>query len=191
MYQTGTYRVSVEPASEPLSPTEVKNWLKVDSSTDDDLITILIASARQEVERYCQIALLPQTIVETFNCFYSYGLRLSVSPLISVTSITYLSPGESSASTLSTDLYAVHPSERPPLVYRKAYATFPTVEAQMAVINVTYQAGYANAAAVPAAIKKAMLMLIADSYQNRQDSVKQLPTAVEYLLNPYRVNYFR
>jgi uncharacterized phiE125 gp8 family phage protein len=61
----------------------------------------------------------------------------------------------------------------------------------MAVINVTYQSGYANAAAVPAAIKKAMLMLIADSYQNRQDSVKQLPTAVEYLLNPYRVNYFR
>lgn len=191
MYQSGTYRVTVEPASEPLSLSEVKAWLKVDSSTDDDLIDILIASARQEVERYCQLALLPQTIVETFDHFYSYGLRLSVSPLISVSGITYLPPGENSAATLSTDLYGVHPSERPPLVYRKAYATFPTVESQMAVINVTYQAGYADADAVPAGIKRAMLMLIADSYQNRQDHIKQLPTAVEYRLAPYRVNYFR
>jgi predicted MPP superfamily phosphohydrolase len=35
-----------------------------------------------------------------------------------------------------------------------------------------------------------MLLIIGDMYENRTDSVKRLPTAAEYLWNPYRVFSF-
>jgi hypothetical protein len=36
-------------------------------------------------------------------------------------------------------------------------------------------------------IRQAILMMIADAYDNREDYVKKLPTASEYLLDQYRV----
>jgi hypothetical protein len=65
------------------------------------------------------------------------------------------------------------------------------VTIQGAGVKVTYQAGFANAAAVPAAIKLGMLKTIAESYANRQDSVFVLPTAAMHLFDKYRINYFR
>jgi hypothetical protein len=55
------------------------------------------------------------------------------------------------------------------------------------VVFVRYVAGFADAASVPAPLKHGMMLVIGDMYENRTDSVKRLPTASEYLWNPYRV----
>jgi uncharacterized phiE125 gp8 family phage protein len=57
-------------------------------------------------------------------------------------------------------------------------------------VTVRYVVGYADAASVPAPLKQAMLLMIGDMYERRQDSIKQLPSASEYLMNPYRVFQF-
>jgi uncharacterized phiE125 gp8 family phage protein len=183
MYESGTYKVITGPASEPLTLSDVKAWLKVDDSADDTLITLLISAARESAEKYLQMALLPQTIEEYYDGFYPYGLRLSISPIISLTHIYYTPPGGTS-TPLDTSFYTLHPSEKPPLVLRIENMTFPEVTIQGAGVKVTYQA-------VPAAIKLGMLKTIAESYANRQDSVFVLPTAAMHLFDKYRINYFR
>jgi uncharacterized phiE125 gp8 family phage protein len=189
MFNTGTYKVTTGPSSEPLTLSEVKAFLKVDGSDEDGLITLLIQAARESVEKYCTLALLPQTITEYFGKFEQYGLRLSISPLISVTSVTYTAVG-STTQTLSTDIYGTDTAWTPPLIYRKYNQDFPTIEPGPKSITVTYQAGYANAASVPATLKQAMLLMIADWYDNRQDGVKTMPTASQILLDRFRVWYY-
>jgi len=53
-----------------------------------------------------------------------------------------------------------------------------------------YVVGYSSASDVPAPLRQGMLLVIADMYENRIDSVKRLPTASEYLWNPFRVFTF-
>ena len=190
MFQTGTYQVTTGPASEPFTTSEVKNYLKVDSSTDDTFIDSLIQAARESAEKYAQLALISQTVTEKFDCLHAYGLRLSVSPLISVTSISYLDSGGNS-QTLSTDYYDTDTYLRPPLIFRKYGATFPTTYAQRNAVTVVYTAGYASTSAIPWPIKTAMLLMIGEWYNNRQDSVRNMPTAAMFFLDQYRIDYYK
>jgi len=56
---------------------------------------------------------------------------------------------------------------------------------------VTFVSGYGAAAAVPKAIKQALLLLIGHLYENREAvttaNLNELPMAVNALLYPYRV----
>lgn len=185
------YKVSVAPASEPLTATEVKNYLKVDTSADDDLITDIIAAARRQVEAYTSLALISQTIVQKWDALppTSGALYLARGPLISLSSITYTDTAGAS-QTLSTDYYLVDDYDVPAKVRLKYGQTWPDTYNQDNVITATYTAGYADADSVPEDIKQAMLLLIADMYENRTDYVKRMPTAAEYLMDKYRVKLF-
>ena len=48
--------------SEPITSTEAKNWPKVDFSTDDTLIGMLITSVREQAEKYTRLGLIEKTI---------------------------------------------------------------------------------------------------------------------------------
>ena len=55
----------------------------------------------------------------------------------------------------------------------------------------TYVAGFsAEPSGIPMQIRQAILMMVADAYDNREDYVKKMPTASQYLLDQYRVQYF-
>lgn len=194
------WKVTSGPATEPLSSTEVKNYLKIDVSTDDDLIAAQIKAARRMVESYTGLALISQTIEQKFDRFplppqYRLGdfptggaLILIRYPLISVSSVAYTDTAGDS-QTLSTDIYLTDSHDIPARLYLKYAQVWPDTYQQPNAVTVTYTAGYANAAAVPEDVKQAMYMMIADMYENRTDYVKRLPTAAEYLLNPYRVQH--
>lgn len=186
MYLTGNYIVSTAPTDEPLTLTEAKAWLKVSGSDEDTLITSLIQAARESAERYLGMAMGEQEITETFPVFYAWGFRLSVSPLISLTSIQYKDTG-GNTQTLSASQYGVDAQQRPPLVYPKSYVLFPMTYEVPDAVTVVYQAGYADVADIPQSIKTAMLLMIAEWYDNRTDGVRTMPTASEILLNKYRV----
>jgi len=101
---TGQYRITTAPATEPLTLTDAKLHLKVDTTADDDLITALIAAVRQSVERYCNLGLITQTVTEKYDRFNSNGFRLSVSPAIAISAVTY-TDSAGATQTLSTDVY--------------------------------------------------------------------------------------
>ena len=189
MYETGTYTTTTAPADEPLTVAEVKTYLKVDSSAEDTLLAVLIQAARESVEKYCRIAVIEQEITEYYPRFLFYGLRLSVSPLVSVDEVTYIDAG-GTEQTLLPAVYGVYPEIKPPMVFLTYGQTFPTTRSQPNAVKVVYTAGYEDADAVPAAIRQAMYLMIADWYDNRSDNVRTMTTASQILLNQYRVNYY-
>lgn len=188
-----TIQVVTPPASEPLTLAEVKEFLRVDHSDDDATLAIFIAAARQLCESYTRLALLPTTFEEYFDDFPQYTgtykdeIRLSRSPVSAVTYVKYIDGNETtitaSASDYKTDLISQPARISPDNGW---FGTHETINA----VFIRYVAGYANAASVPAPLKHGMLLVIGDMYENRTDSVKRLPTAAEYLWNPYRVFSF-
>ena len=188
-----TIQVVTPPASEPLTLAEVKEFLRVDHSDDDATLAIFITAARQLCESYTRLALLPTTFEEYFDDFPQYTgtykdeIRLSRSPVSAVTYVKYIDGNETtitaSASDYKTDLISQPARISPDNGW---FGTYETINA----VFIRYVAGYANAASVPAPLKHGMLLVIGDMYENRTDSVKRLPTAAEYLWNPYRVFSF-
>jgi uncharacterized phiE125 gp8 family phage protein len=183
----GTYKVTTAPAIEPLGLSEVKNYLKVDNTVDDDLITLLIESARDGAEKYTNQGFLPQTVTEKFDYFPLNGyLRLSLSPLRAVTSVTYIDEDDVS-QVLDPANYVVHTQATPPVITIAKGQTWPLTLDEAQTLTVVYTIGYDNAAAVPPMIRGAMLKMIATAYEKREESVKRLSTDVEQMLWHNRV----
>ena len=180
--------------SEPLTTAEVKNFLRVDSSDEDTLIGVLITAARTMAEQYTRRILMTTTIEEFFDGFPDYRnpkdkdiLYLSRGPIQSITSVKYVD-SLGTEQTVSSDNYRTDlVSEPARIVSENGWsATKDTVNA----VVVRYVVGYSSASDVPAALRQGMLLVISEMYENRMDTVKRLPTASEYLWNPYRVFTF-
>ena len=91
------YSVVTPAASEPITLTEAKNFLRVDGSDDDALITALISAAREMCEQYTRRILVTTTIDEYFDGFPNYKnavskdiIYLSRGPVQSITSLKYV-----------------------------------------------------------------------------------------------------
>ena len=181
------WKVTTAPAKEVWTLNEVKNYLKVDTSADDTLITTLLQSAREVAERYLNQALITQTITEKLDRLNNPIIYLSVSPVIAVSSFQY-NDGVNSVQTYNAANYVVDTFLKPGRLALAYGATWPTLYGNINDVTIVYTAGYGAAASnVPMQIRQAILMMIADAYDNREDYVKKLPTASEYLLDQYRV----
>lgn len=184
------WKVTTAPAKEVWTLSEVKNYLKVDTSADDTLITTLLQSAREVAERYLNQALITQTITEKLDRLNSPVIYLSVSPVISVSSFQY-ADSQNTTQTYNAANYIVDTFEKPARLSVAYGKTWPTLYGNINDVTITYTAGYnTEPSGVPMQIRQAILMMIADSYDNREDYVKKLPTASEYLLDQYRVQLF-
>jgi uncharacterized phiE125 gp8 family phage protein len=188
-----TIQIVTPPASEPLTLAEVKEFLRVDHSDDDATLAIFITAARQLCESYTRMALLPTTFEEYFDDFPQYTgtfkdeIRLSRSPVSAVTYVKYIDGNETTITADAAE-YKIDTISRLARISPDNgwFGTYETINA----VFVRYVAGFADAASVPAPLKHGMMLVIGDMYENRTDSVKRLPTASEYLWNPYRVFEF-
>ncbi len=186
------YRLVTAPATEPLTLNEVKLYLRVDDTTEDDFITSLITAARGLVEGHTWMPLISQTWAMQFDKDELNLLvwNINKAPLISVSSITYYD-SDNNIQTLAASSYEVDIYGSPA---RFRIKTMPSVYDRMNALQLNFVCGYANAAAVPQPIKQALYMIIGHLYENRQDvitgtQVNEIPMASEYLLQPYRNNF--
>lgn len=185
--------VTTAPDTEPVTAAEAKNWLKVDHSADDDLISSLITAARQAVEEYTGIKLYTQVITEKWDrlpssnkVYNQFGaISLSTWPVQSIDSISYVDDAGDS-QTWSSSNYTTDLAARPARISPAFDAHWPTVRFQMSAFTVVYTAGYSSTANIPDTIKTAMRLMITHWYDNRTDSVRKMPMASEVILQPYK-----
>lgn len=186
------YKITSEPATEPVTLAEAREHLRNEGLTaDDDYITALITVARKWVENYCSRALITQTWKQSWDlvpddaCF-----ELAINPLVSISSFNYYDENGSQQSytTYQTDTQ----SEVTKLV-PNVDTTFPSIElGRLNAIDVTFVAGYGAASDVPDDIKHAIKILIAYFYdENRSGTgmgkTVQAPRIVYDLLTNYRL----
>lgn len=176
------------PSSTPVTLAEAKAHLRVDGTADEALITALIDAATAHLDGYSGIlgrALVTQTWALTMDSLPGDGFKLSLPPIQSVTSITYVD-SDGATQALASDQYVLSGDH-----VRPAYGvTWPTPRDQADAVTVIFVVGYGDAADVPGPIKAAMLLMIGDLYANREGQIVGTISGpnrtVDALVAPYR-----
>jgi uncharacterized phiE125 gp8 family phage protein len=111
-------------------------------------------------------------------------------PLASVENVKYID-GNGVKQTLDPSAYVVRLAEVPGEIVPAFGQVWPSPRFQPDAVSVDFTAGYGDAAAVPDAVKRAILMIVDNLYENRgtQSPVQlhEIPQAATWLLGPYRV----
>lgn len=189
-------KLATGPAIEPVSLDEAKLHLRIDHSEEDTLIAGLIGAARRHIES----AVLSRSLVtQTWELYLDRFpaksiIKLPRPPLQSVESIKYTLEGGTEV-TFDASNYIVDNVSEPGRIVLKRDASWPAdVLEPVNGVKVTFVAGYGdNPEDVPDPIKQAMLLLIGDLYENREESiviqgltVQRLPFGVQSLLYDFR-----
>jgi len=179
--------------TEPITLTEAKNFLRVDHTDDDTLISVLITASRQMCEEYTRRILVTTTIDEFFDQFPTNSwnnlhnmIYLSRGPVASITSVKYVNE-IGSELTIDSSKYVTDLISEPARI--QSTDGWFSLAGVMNQVIVRYVVG-SDVSSIPKPLIQGMMLVISDLYDQRGDRVKRLPTASEYLWNPYRVFTF-
>ncbi len=182
---------------EPISLVEAKRHLREDGSDQDDLITMLIAAVRGQIDGangWLNRALITQTwdlYLDQFPCG-SGEIKLPLAPLQSVTAVNYYD-ADGIEQTVDAGDYTVDTVSSSGWVVPNADAPWPTPQVGINKVRVRYVAGYGAAGSdVPATIRAWMLLVIGSLYQQRESivigqPVAALPDHILHMLSTFRV----
>ena len=179
-----------QPDDEPLTLEEVKDYLRVDTNSEDALITSFIIAARRQVEARTLRPLITQTWLLSLDFSdISDIVEINKFPLQSVDSIKYFDI-DGNIQTIDSSKYIVDINSNP---CRIQFTDLPsTIKNQINAMQIEFTCGYGDLASdVPDDIKLAMKFIIGHYYENRQDvvtgtQVNEIPQSSQFLLEPYR-----
>ena len=180
------------PAEQPITLTEAKAHLRVEASDDDDMIEALVEGATSHLDGWSGIlgrCLVEQEWKASFHCFRRV-MRLPF-PDVSAATISYFDADDAQQSVGASN-FSIKEDETGAFIWFADLWQTPTTFARPDAVQITFTAGYGDAADVPAPIKQAMKLLISHWNENReavamsQYAPRELPMAVSALLAPYR-----
>lgn len=153
--------------TEPVTLTEAKNFCKIDISTDNDLINVLITAARQMCEAYTGVGFVEHEAVAVLNNMNG-DIYIPYGPMIAINSVEN---EQGTVLILDTD-YTLGGNEfkrlRTPLVNN---------------ITIDYSTGYTT---LPESLKTALLNQVYYLYDNRSVGVDDISPIAKIILNLYK-----
>ena len=152
-----SYVVTSEPASEPLSLSDLKTRLRITSCEFDAELTDMIKAARKQVELETHRKLVTQTVALYMDRFPSSNtIEIRQLPVASVTSVTYIDEDVAS-QTFSSALYTTDLTGSPARIILLENQSWKDTEPEYPkAVTVTFVAG-AAVGAVPVEAKLAMV----------------------------------
>lgn len=193
LYQERGSVIVTAPSTEPVTASELRSHLIVDSTQLPDAdANALITDARTEIEQRLNLAMISQSwrlsldywpggteqwwdgVREaSINSIYVQNTMASVElprwPLTSITSVTVYDEDSNAVVVTVADTFDVDTYRLPGRVTLKRGAVWPVALRANNAIQIVYAAGYANAAAVPPPMKRAVKQLAAYLYAHRGD----------------------
>ena len=180
----GRVSVLVAPASDPISlddPGGVKQHLRVDDPSEDDLITNALQGAVNEIDSpdgWLGRSLITRTLRLTLDRYPPRVVYLPGPPVTEIKKITvrdsddnldviYDSVAPADEIGLMSDLTAA-----PALIWPDDTIGWPSdIKGGPDSVRIDYVAGYADEDAIPRAIRQWLLMRTAELYRDREPSV--------------------
>lgn len=180
MRAPSSVEVVTPPASECVTLDELKLQVRVDNGEEDDLLAGYLAAAREAFELATDGRVIIDTeFTERFSGWGSLGgysphwvycrteplrLRLAKAKVTAITSVKYYDPDdiEQELEAYEADLTGT------PCVLSCSAGWPPLSSKRLRPVSVTYSAGWADAAAVPASVKLAVKSLAAHWYWCRE-----------------------
>lgn len=187
------------PASTPITVQDAKRHLRIelDDLTEDAAIEEKIAAATAIAENETARKLVTQTIRYVVDCFPSRDyIELPGGKLQSITSLTY-TDSTGAATVWTSSNYFASTTHEPGRLHLAYGISWPSVTLKPADgIAIQYVVGYGDDIDVPSAIRAAILLILGDLWENREDTVigqgfapVQLPRGADHLLAPHKIYY--
>lgn len=188
-----------EPINEPISLTDVKNYLRVDpdNDIDDNFINLLISMCREYCEHYTNRGLGVAQYEYTYDHLPLMRNRISlpVYPLISVESFSIKDVNDTE-NELDISKYVVETKRFPGAIFLPYYQIWPLIIPESGqAVTINFTAGYDTTPNmmtnnVPKRFIEIMYLMIATFYQNRSSiidgKITEVPWA-EKMLNALKV----
>lgn len=168
------------PTTEPVTIAEMRAHEQfADSYTGHDAEFLrLIQAAREQWERDTQTVCCDSRWTVKLDQWWCAddGLKLPFRPVSSIVSIAYLD-GDGNSQTWGSGNYTLDTHRVRPTVWYAYNVTTPTLRNVPGPVTVTFQAGHATRAAVPAVWKQAILYLASHWFNNRVPVVQGTTTS--------------
>ncbi|HEV7299252.1 MAG TPA: head-tail connector protein [Tepidisphaeraceae bacterium] len=165
------WSVTTPPTTTPVSAGDAGYYLNLNEGGVDETfpLELMVAAAVEHAEDVMGTSLMPRTMLATF--YNGAPLLLPRGPLLEMIGVA---DGNENAVT---DYKVEHVGRRRTYIVPAAGLTYP--------VSITYRAGYANAAAVPADIKLAILAHVGTLYENRESVSDKPKTPVPHSLEAF------
>ncbi len=185
-----TYQVTTAATTYPVSLTEAKSHLKVDTNADDTYIESIIKAATQLSEEYTNRFFI-DTVVTQYASDFKEIETLFKSKVSAVTHVKYYD-SNNTLQTLSATVYDEQLNYEPAQIQLADGQSYPAFTKRNDAVEVKYTVGYGAASDVPEIIKQAILLTIGNFYANRESvivgrMVSELPQNSKWLLDTYKV----
>jgi len=166
-----------------LTVAKAKKHLRLDASfaEEDDLIQDYIDAAVVYAENYIGGNITDKNIVFKCDAFISPFI-FEAFPIKSVTSVKYFEPGNQTEITLDAANYALTSQNLKTQVIRFKN-DLPEVEKRFDAVTIIVNVGMAT---IEKPIVSAVMLMVADMYERREDRPEVLSTAAMSLLRPYK-----
>lgn len=174
-------KISTSAAAEPVTLAEAKRHVNADEFIDDDgELGLLVAAARDYVEKYTGTRLATQTVAAKCDCFADFS-RFPEAPAQSVTSIEYIDTSGATQSLADT-VYELRSEGLETSIVLKYGQSWPAIRPKSR-IAVTAVVGYNE---VPPAVKHALLLWLSAGYETRENAKADGWTTFDCLLANFR-----
>ena len=179
------------PAAVTLTEAKAQLNIELTDTTDDTLISDLILAATDLAEARSGRAYVERELTLTLDAWPA-EIRLPSPPLKTATVVIKYDDDAGDEQTLATADYRVDEDSAPARI--NPVDSWPDISDWTGAIRITYTAGYGDSpTSTPARARRAILLLVAELYANREISVlntnvAELPLAADALLAPDRVN---
>ena len=204
-------QVKTEPAQEPVTLQEVKDYLRVEDNTDERVIRPFIETARRIAEEYLGRTLVSTTYTQFLDSlneledplwegvktgpylnFYKNYIVLAESPVTSVTHVKTFNDSDE-ATTMAASKYYLDSAREPSRIVLRTGETFPTALRVANAIEIEFVAGYSSIYSIPEPIRMGILQHIAHLYEHRGDmgnylEARIIPPMIKALYAPYIIH---
>lgn len=177
------------PTVEPVTLSDMKDYLRLDGAQEEALVATLITAARLMVEAMSGRMLIDQGWRIVLDAWpKGDALRLPLSPVRQLVAARVFD-GAGLPQPVPVEALVLEPGNDPPVLRR--LAALPAPGRAYAGIEIDVLAGYGAAPAqVPAPLLQAIRMLVARWFEQRGDVVARdgeaLPPPIAALLQPWR-----
>lgn len=181
-----TYALIAPAAAEPLTLAEAKAHLRLDGDDEDALLTSLIRTAREHLERMSGLALVSQGWRLYLDRWPDGPIHIGRGPVQAVESVTIY---DEAGAPLSVPLDG-HVLDGEAMPARLMLAQSPATARAMNGIEIDFTAGFGTAVDVPDGLKRAMLTHIAQMFACRgavapENQPAVIPDGYERLVAPW------
>lgn len=178
-----------KPTAKPVALPLLKQWLRIDHSDDDALLSSMLDGAIARIDGPAGIgyAMMRQKWRKSMDGFLSC-IKLPGAPVKSIAAVVYVD-GNGVSQTLPADAYQLDADTEPARLLPAAGSAWPSVARVAGSVKVDYLLGEEDPANVQSDLIDALCLIVAHRYKCREavaeGGAAALPFGVDWILNAH------